>query len=153
MGTVTNLLDYRRAKGLPPPAFKNSEQRKQEAKERLLRSYAHVEALQFLGHLNVDARLRLLCTAAARQVVAAIKDSGRAVYNNARLQFFAVDHHGLVVRINLVGAADELGKHSTTHRLSYSDFEPLALSNNEVMLKSSSWTPVLTLAMTDFYNL
>lgn len=148
MSNVASLEWHRAKRGLPPAQIPDP----RPLLERVLSRYHKFD--QFQGHgVQPRTAFRALAVRCAKKVVAICTPLGNLVPDDARFQFFGAGGVGaevLQMRVNRVVFADG-SSFALTFQMDSESLEPRLLE--EGALSDSSFRPLLTLPMSQFYRL
>lgn len=154
MATVVDLAEYRarRQPVGPPPVPK--ELTKEDIAIGVAAAYRKL--LGPVEGVGLNAKIRLIGAAAARAIVKEVKGASKSIGAHARFQFFGVkqgDEFCLVGRINCVSLDDELGFCAENYLIDADSLRAFYLSATSNIAKNNTFTVLITLPMSDFYNL
>lgn len=155
MGNVVDLAEFRARRPAPAgPPTPPKELTKEDIALGVVAAYRKL--LGPVEGVSLNAKVRLVGAAAARAIVKEVKSCGKTIGTYARFQFFGVkegDEFCLVGRINCVSTAEDLGFCAENYLIEPASLRAFYISATSNIAKNNTFAPLITLPMSDFYNL
>jgi hypothetical protein len=152
MGTVTNLADFRnRQQGAAPPPKTVT---KEDVAKGVIATFSKL--LGPVKDVKNQTAIQLIAATAARAIVKRIKENGDTVGSFSRFQFFGVKdgtEFCLIGRVNGVCTPDILGFRPEMFLIDPVTQTAFGISATSNIAKNNTFSTLITLPMTDFYNL
>ncbi len=159
MGTVTNLAEYRARKQQPiaqaVAALVQINPTKEEIAKGVVARFKAQLDLQGTNY-SVNTAIRRLANLAARAIVKKVSESGHKVSKHGRFQFFGLVEETtfhLIGRANYISDPSALGHYAQLYLIDPHTSCAYPLSGTDNIPKNNTFTPLITLPMSDTYNL
>ena len=158
MGTVTNLAEYRARKQPIAQAVaalvQISPTKEEITKGVIARFKAQLDA-QGKAY-STNTAIRTLANLGARAIVKKVSESGHQVSKHGRFQFFGLAEGAtfhLIGRANYISDPEELGHYAAMYLIDPNTSCAFPLTGTDNIPKNNTFTPLITLPMSDTYNL
>lgn len=158
MGTVTNLAEYRARKQPIAQAvaalIQITPTKEEIAKGVVARFKPQLDA-QGMNY-SVNTAIRTLANLGARAIIKRVSEAGHAVSKHGRFQFFGLVEDGnfhLIGRANYVVDPTALGHYAAMYLIDPNTSCAFPLTGTDNIPKNNTFTPLITLPMSDTYNL
>jgi hypothetical protein len=158
MGTVTNLAEYRARKQPVAQAVAALVQinptKEEIAKGVVARFKPYLDAQG--KTYSTNSAIRMLANLGARAIVKKVAESGHAMSKHGRFQFFGVAEGAtfhLLGRANYISDPEALGHYAALYLIDPATSCAFPLTGTDNIPKNNSFAPLITLPMSDTYNL
>lgn len=158
MGTVTYLAEYRARKQPIAQAVAALVQitptKEEIAKGVVARFKAQLDAQG--TPYSTNTAIRRLAGLGARAIVKRVVEAGHAVSKHGRFQFFGLVEGStfhLIGRANYISDPSELGHYAALYLIDPATSCAFPLTGTDNIPKNNTFTPLITLPMSDTYNL
>lgn len=157
MGTVTNLAEYRARKqpiAQAVAALVQISPTKEEITKGVIARFK--TQLDAQGKYSTNTAIRTLANLGARAIVKKVSESGHQVSKHGRFQFFGLAEGAtfhLIGRANYISDPEELGHYAAMYLIDPNTSCAFPLTGTDNIPKNNTFTPLITLPMSDTYNL
>lgn len=158
MGTVTNLAEYRARKqpiAQAVAALVQISPTKEEITKGVIARFKTQLDAQGKAY-STNTAIRTLANLGARAIVKKVSEAGHQVSKHGRFQFFGLAEGAtfhLIGRANYISDPEELGHYAAMYLIDPNTSCAFPLTGTDNIPKNNTFTPLITLPMSDTYNL